>query len=47
MIPFVTYQEAEPFTTKVKTVDMFQAIRDLRHDPRFRPRKGSRGQYNG
>jgi dTDP-glucose 4,6-dehydratase len=29
----VTYQEAEPFTTRVKQVDMSKARRDLKHDP--------------
>jgi dTDP-glucose 4,6-dehydratase len=33
----VTYQESEPFTTKVKTIDCSKAIRDLRHDPRIPP----------
>lgn len=29
----VTYREAEPFTTRVKTIDSSKAIRDLDHDP--------------
>jgi dTDP-glucose 4,6-dehydratase len=29
----VTYKEAEPFTTKVKTIDSSKAIRDLKHNP--------------
>lgn len=30
----VTYQEAEPFTTKVKHIDCTKAQRDLNHDPK-------------
>ena len=29
----VVYNEADPFTTKVKLVDSSKAIRDLGHDP--------------
>ena len=29
----VTYEEAEAFTTKVKTIDFSKSIRDLKHDP--------------
>ena len=29
----VTYKEAEPFTTRVKTIDTSKAVRDLKHDP--------------
>lgn len=29
----VTYKQAEPFTTKVKTIDSSKAIRDLGHNP--------------
>ncbi|MFA5294506.1 MAG: NAD(P)-dependent oxidoreductase [Methanoregulaceae archaeon] len=36
----VTYEEAEPFTTKVKTIDCSRAIRDLRHSPRVTPEEG-------
>jgi len=36
----VTYEEAEPFTTKVKTIDCSRAIRDLRHNPRVTPEEG-------
>ncbi len=36
----VTYNEAEPFTTKVKTIDCSKAIRDLRHDPKVPPEEG-------
>ena len=36
----VTYKEYEPFTTKVKTIDISKAIRDLRHDPKTSPEEG-------
>ncbi|MCL2116032.1 MAG: NAD(P)-dependent oxidoreductase [Methanobrevibacter sp.] len=36
----VTYHEAEPFTTKVKTIDFSKAIRDLKHDPKVSPEEG-------
>lgn len=36
----VIYHEAEPFTTKVKTIDFSKAIHDLKHDPRVPPEKG-------
>jgi len=36
----VTYEEAEPFTTKVKTIDCSRAIRDLRHSPGVTPEEG-------
>ena len=36
----VTYKEAEPFTTDIKTVDCSKAIRDLKHDPRITPEEG-------
>ena len=38
----VTYKEAEPFTTKVKTMDCSKAIRDLKHDPKIPPEEGIR-----
>ena len=38
----VTYNEAEPFTTKVKTIDCSKAIRDLNHDPKVPPEEGIR-----
>ncbi|MDI9633239.1 MAG: NAD(P)-dependent oxidoreductase [Methanolinea sp.] len=38
----VTYQDAEPFTTKVKTIDCSKAIRDLKHDPKVPPEEGIR-----
>jgi dTDP-glucose 4,6-dehydratase len=36
----VTYKDAEPFTTDVKTVDCSKATRDLKHAPRFTPEAG-------
>ncbi|MFV9644484.1 MAG: NAD-dependent epimerase/dehydratase family protein [Desulfobacterales bacterium] len=36
----VTYEEAEKFTTKVKTVDFSKAIKDLNHDPEVPPEEG-------
>lgn len=36
----VTYKEAEPFTTKVKTIDFSKSIRDLKHDPQVKPKEG-------
>jgi dTDP-glucose 4,6-dehydratase len=36
----VTYKEAEPFTTKVKTMDFSKAVRDLKHDPKVTPEEG-------
>ena len=36
----VTYEEAEPFTTKIKTIDCSKAKRDLRHNPRVSPEDG-------
>ena len=38
----VTYNEAEPFTTKVKTIDCSKAVRDLNHDPKVLPEEGIR-----
>ena len=38
----VTYEEAEPFTTKVKTMDFTKAVRDLKHDPKVSPEEGVR-----
>jgi dTDP-glucose 4,6-dehydratase len=38
----VTYQDAEPFTTKVKHMDFSKAVRDLRHDPKVPPEEGIR-----
>jgi dTDP-glucose 4,6-dehydratase len=36
----VTYEEAEPFTTKIKTIDCSKAERDLNHNPRVSPEEG-------
>ena len=36
----VTYEEAEPFTTHVKTIDFSKSIRDLKHDPEVPPAEG-------
>ncbi len=36
----VTYEDAEPFTTKAKQVDCTKAIRDLKHDPKIPPAEG-------
>jgi dTDP-glucose 4,6-dehydratase len=36
----VTYEEAEPFTTNIKTVDCTKAIRDLKHYPMVAPEEG-------
>ncbi len=38
----VTYKEAEPFTTKIKTIDCSKAIRDLNHNPKVAPEEGIR-----
>jgi len=36
----VTYEDAEPFTTKVKHMDFSKAVRDLKHNPRVKPEEG-------
>lgn len=36
----VTYKDAEPHTTKVKTIDFSKAIRDLGHNPEVLPEEG-------
>jgi dTDP-glucose 4,6-dehydratase len=36
----VTYHEAEPFTTKIKTIDFSKAIKDLNHHPKISPEEG-------
>ena len=36
----VTYKEAEPFTTKIKTMDFSKAVRDLKHNPKVPPEDG-------
>jgi dTDP-glucose 4,6-dehydratase len=38
----VTYEGAEEFTTKVKTIDCSKAIRDLKHNPKVSPEEGIR-----
>jgi dTDP-glucose 4,6-dehydratase len=38
----VTYKEAEPFTTEVKTIDCSKAVKDLKHDPQIAPEEGIR-----
>ena len=38
----VTYEEAEPFTTNIKTIDCSKAIKDLKHDPKVTPEEGIR-----
>jgi dTDP-glucose 4,6-dehydratase len=40
MILIVTYEEAEDFTTQVKTIDFSKAIKDLKHDPKINPEQG-------
>lgn len=37
---FVSYEEAEPFTTKIKTIDCSKAERDLNHNPKITPEEG-------
>jgi dTDP-glucose 4,6-dehydratase len=41
-VNLVTYKEAEPFTTMVKTMDFSKSIRDLNHDPKVPPEEGIR-----
>lgn len=36
----VHYEEAEPFTTQIKTIDCSKAIRDLNHNPVIPPEEG-------
>jgi dTDP-glucose 4,6-dehydratase len=38
----ITYNEAEPFTTKIKQMDFSKAVRDLGHDPKIAPEEGIR-----
>lgn len=38
----VTYKEAEPYTTKVKTMDFSKAEQDLNHNPKITPEEGIR-----
>ena len=36
----VTYEDAEPFTTNIKTIDCSKAVTDLKHDPKVTPEDG-------
>lgn len=36
----VTYKEAEPYTTKNKTMDFTKAVKDLKHNPKITPAEG-------
>lgn len=36
----VTYKEAEPFTTAIKTMEFSKSIKDLNHDPKVPPEEG-------
>ena len=36
----VTYEDAEPFTTNIKTIDCSKTVKDLKHDPRVMPEEG-------
>ncbi|NQE05784.1 hypothetical protein C5S32_07930 [ANME-1 cluster archaeon GoMg1] len=36
----VTYEDAEPFTTNIKTIDCSKAVKDLKHDPKVTPEEG-------
>lgn len=36
----VSYKESEAFTTKIKTIDCSNAIKDLKHDPKISPEEG-------
>lgn len=36
----VAYKDAEPFTTKIKTMDFSKSIRDLKHNPMVPPDEG-------
>ncbi len=36
----VNYEEEEPHTTKIKTIDFTQAIKDLDHEPKVSPEEG-------
>jgi len=38
----VTYEDAEPFTTNIKTIDCSKAVKDLKHDPKVTPEEGIR-----
>lgn len=36
----ITYKDAEPHTTKIKTIDFSKAVQDLHHDPQIPPEEG-------
>jgi dTDP-glucose 4,6-dehydratase len=36
----VTYKQAEPHTTKIKTMDFSKAVKDLQHNPKIPPPEG-------
>lgn len=38
----ITYEDSESFTTRVKKMDFFKAIKDLNHDPMISPEEGIR-----
>jgi len=38
----VYYEDAEPFTTKVKHMDFSKAVKDLNHNPKVKPEEGIR-----
>ena len=38
----VTYEDSEPFTTRVKKMDFSKAIKDLNHNPKVSPEEGIR-----
>ena len=43
----VTYEDAEPFTTNIKTIDCSKAVTDLKHDPKVTPEEGIRRTVDG
>jgi dTDP-glucose 4,6-dehydratase len=38
----VTYEDAEPFTTNIKTIECSKAVKDLGHDPKVTLEEGIR-----
>jgi dTDP-glucose 4,6-dehydratase len=42
----VTYQDAEPYTTKIKTIDFSKAVKDLNHNPVVSPEEGIKRTVN-
>jgi len=38
----VTYEDAEPFTTNIKTIECSKAVKDLKHDPKVTLEEGIR-----